>query len=99
MAVVYFFGSTIDQYVLESDNLWWQALLVLGTFLILSPQPRPRNPTFIQNALLCGLIIGAALGALEHQPALHGLARRNAAAPTRTDPATCLSFSGRPTVG
>ena len=69
MLVTYLYGTEIDSWIVANEYALPLLFLGLVTFLLLSPQPRPRNPTFIQNCLLAGLIMGAATGSCLSRPA------------------------------
>jgi len=58
----WYFGNTMDQLTLFIPHVGVIALVISCVLLILSPQPRPMTPTFLQNCLLVGLFFGALVG-------------------------------------
>ena len=57
-----YFEPTFTEYVATTNFLSVKCLVVTIVALLLCPQPRPPTPTFMQNALIAGLITGAAMG-------------------------------------
>jgi hypothetical protein len=53
---------TVDRLVAGTDFLELKLLLGLAFVLYMSPRPNPPTPTFLQNALIAGLLAGQALG-------------------------------------
>ena len=51
-------GDTFDQICLVIPCFGVFSLIIGAIFLILSPQPRPLTPTFLQNCLIVGLFFG-----------------------------------------
>lgn len=62
LGAVFYFGPAWDEWVTQGSWPFGQVVIACIAFMLLSPQPRPRNPTFIQNVLVCGLVAGNVLG-------------------------------------
>ena len=62
VAVYVYCESGISAFVATTPLLGLKCLIAGIVALLLLPQPRPPTPTFMQNALLVGLITGAAVG-------------------------------------
>lgn len=62
LGIAYQWGDDIDGWVLTGNSVWLPTILCSVLFMILHPQVRPRNPTYIQDCLLAGLITGCILG-------------------------------------
>lgn len=61
------FWPTVDEWVLRGTGLGFASppvlvVCFLAAFLVLHPQPSPQTPTFLQNALLAGLVSGLVHG-------------------------------------
>ncbi|GBG31689.1 Sphingosine-1-phosphate phosphatase, putative [Hondaea fermentalgiana] len=55
-------SAQFDRYYLSTSWLSLKLLFAAIILLLLNPQPRPPTPTFLQNALLTGLVCGCILG-------------------------------------
>lgn len=57
-----FYSESFEEVYVATDDLTLKMFISITVFLFLNPQPRPRTPTFEQNALCCGLIWGCMEG-------------------------------------
>jgi len=60
--IAYAFVGQLDRLVLTLPHVGILMLVFFALLLIFHPQARPMTPTFMQNALTCGLITGCAVG-------------------------------------
>jgi len=58
----WYLGDWIDQICLVIPHFGLVSLFISACILVLSPQPRPLTPTFLQNCLLVGLFFGSMMG-------------------------------------
>lgn len=59
----------VDQFIYSVTYLRTVASIVTIVCLLLCPQPRPPTPTFMQNSLLLGLLVGLAVGTRDYYDA------------------------------
>lgn len=52
-------ASPLDSWLIEGTGGLFGGYLLAAALLSLHPQPRPTTPTFLQNCLLMGLLLGA----------------------------------------
>mmetsp|Transcript_4109 Transcript_4109/g.8870 ORF Transcript_4109/g.8870 Transcript_4109/m.8870 type:complete len:494 (-) Transcript_4109:77-1558(-) len=62
VAMYFPLSAKFDRYYLSTPLLSFKLMAATVLMLLLNPQPRPITPTFMQNALLAGLIFGCVLG-------------------------------------
>ena len=58
----WYLGDHYDALTLLLPQLWLIVFSAAFVIMLLSPQPRPMTPTFLQNCLLVGLQAGCTLG-------------------------------------
>ncbi len=63
VAIYYPHSAILDEIYLTTGYLEVKLLVVAFFLLLLHPQPRPPTPTFHQNSLCWGLIMGCMIGA------------------------------------
>ncbi len=62
VAVYYPHSEVLDEFYLTTNHLELKLLMITFFLLLLHPQPRPPTPTFHQNSLCWGLIMGLIIG-------------------------------------
>jgi membrane-associated phospholipid phosphatase len=58
----WYLGDSIDRLSLSIPHLAVVSLFLSAFIMLMSPQPRPMTPTFLQNCLLTGLFFGSMIG-------------------------------------
>lgn len=62
VAVYFAVSERLDAALFAAADLPLKLVVSSVLFLLLNPQPRPGTPTFAQNALLTGLVLGCVMG-------------------------------------
>lgn len=58
----WYLGDAFDRLVLATPHVALLSLFMSTFVMLMSPQPRPMTPTFLQNCLLTGLFFGSLIG-------------------------------------
>eukprot|EP00929_Paragymnodinium_shiwhaense_P070588 TRINITY_DN35748_c0_g1_i1.p1 TRINITY_DN35748_c0_g1~~TRINITY_DN35748_c0_g1_i1.p1 ORF type:complete len:464 (-),score=79.62 TRINITY_DN35748_c0_g1_i1:247-1638(-) len=55
-------GDQFDRFLLTTPHIGLVMMGVMTLVLVLNPQPRPQTPTFMQNCVVSGLLLGLVVG-------------------------------------